>query len=88
MLQVTREVRLAPVSLLVTLPAEPAGKRGSAGPIPPYAQEEVCAAAHARNAGQLVSCGLLYMDQGDNIEVTPENTVQVRERYWSDYSVV
>eukprot|EP00882_Tetradesmus_deserticola_P018789 GHRQ01020177.1.p2 GENE.GHRQ01020177.1~~GHRQ01020177.1.p2 ORF type:complete len:123 (+),score=34.96 GHRQ01020177.1:1389-1757(+) len=75
--KVTRDIRLAPVTLLVTLPAEPAAKSEAAGPLPPYAHEEVCAAARAANEGELVSCGLLYMDNGDNIEVSAENTVQV-----------
>lgn len=75
--KVTRDIRLAPVTLLVTLPAEPAGAAATAGPLPPFAHEEACVAALAENEGQLVSCGLLYMDQGDNIEVSADNTVQV-----------
>ncbi|WIA20582.1 hypothetical protein OEZ85_004970 [Tetradesmus obliquus] len=75
--KVTRDIRLAPVTLLVTLPAEPAGKSEAAGPLAPYAHEEVCAAAIEENEGQLVSCGLLYMDRGDDIQVSADNTVQV-----------
>lgn len=75
--QVTRDIRLAPITLLVTLPSQPAGKTDAAVPLPPYAHERACAAARARNEGQLVSCGLLYMDKGDDIEVTPDNTLQV-----------
>ncbi|KAF8062769.1 alpha-glucosidase [Scenedesmus sp. PABB004] len=75
---VTRDIRLAPVTLVVALPAEPSrGARAAGAPLPPYAAEESCAAAHAKNAGSLVSCGLLYMDQGDNIQVTPDNSVEV-----------
>jgi hypothetical protein len=75
--KVTRDIRLAPVTLLVTLPAEPARKSEAAGPLPPYAHEEVCTAARAENEGQLVSCGLLYMDKGDDLQVSADNTVQV-----------
>lgn len=76
--QVTRDLRLSAVTLVVTLPADVAtGTKDVSGPLPPYYQEETCAAAHGKNAGQLVSCGLLYMDKGDNVLVTPENTVQV-----------
>eukprot|EP00878_Enallax_costatus_P002700 GHUV01002888.1.p1 GENE.GHUV01002888.1~~GHUV01002888.1.p1 ORF type:complete len:873 (+),score=203.93 GHUV01002888.1:194-2812(+) len=76
--QVTRDIRLSAVTLVVTLPAEVAtGTKGASGPLPPYYQEETCAAAHGKNAGQLVSCGVLYMDKGDNVLVTPDNTLQV-----------
>lgn len=76
--QVTRDVRLSDVTLVVTLPAAVAsGTKDTSGPLPPYYQEETCAAAHGKNAGQLVSCGVLYMDKGDNVLVTPDNSLQV-----------
>jgi hypothetical protein len=74
---VTRDVRFSPITLLVTLPAAPAsGAGGGAGAASqPYALEPECAAAHARNAGQLVSCGLLYADD-DAQDVTDATSVQ------------
>jgi hypothetical protein len=81
---VTRDVRYAPVTLLVTLPAQPsAGSQAAAtaqGPLPPHVLDEPCAAALARDAGQLVSCGLLYSD-GDTLHVSQDNTVQVSWRF-------
>lgn len=78
--QVTRDLRLSAVTLVVTLPADVStGTKDGSGPLPPYYQEETCAAAHGKNAGQLVSCGMLYMDKGDNVLVTPENALQVSE---------
>lgn len=80
---VTRDVRLAPVTLVVALPAHPAGaatRRDGlpvVGPVPPYASEQPCAAARARHPAKLVSCGLVYMDAGDNVEVGPSNSLQV-----------
>jgi hypothetical protein len=78
---VTRDVRYAPVTLLVTLPAQPsAGSQAAAtaqGPLPPHVLDEPCAAALARDAEQLVSCGLLYSD-GDSVKVSANNTLQVR----------
>jgi hypothetical protein len=38
--------------------------------------DEPCAAALARDAGQLVSCGLLYSD-GDEVNVSANNSMQV-----------
>lgn len=73
---VTRDVRYAPVTLVVTLPSKPAGAAG--GAVPPYALDKACRDAHASNAGKLVSCGLLFMDgEADVLVVTPENSVQV-----------
>ncbi|WIA20052.1 hypothetical protein OEZ85_005917 [Tetradesmus obliquus] len=77
---VTRDVRYAPVTLIVTLPAQQSsGSQAAAtaqGPLPPHVLDEPCAAALARHAGQLVSCGLLYSD-GDTLQVSEDNTVQV-----------
>lgn len=81
--RVTRDVRLTPVTLVVTLPAEPvsqgalkqAGASSSAGPVPPYALEPQCAAAREGNIGKLVSCGLLYADS-DAPEVSDNNSLQ------------
>ncbi len=74
----TRVVRYTPVTLLVTLPAHASGTPGA--PLPPYAAEEACAAVHAAHAGQLVSCGVLFMDTPDDVDVTPGNSVEVRPR--------
>jgi hypothetical protein len=77
---VTRDIRYAPVTLIVTLPAKPSsGSQAAAtaqGPLPPHVLDEPCAAALARDAGQLVSCGLLYSD-GDTLQVSEDNTMQV-----------
>lgn len=73
---VTRDVRLSPITLVILLPAQPSAG-GPGGPVPPYALEPTCAAVHARNTGKLVSCGFLFMDGGEDITVSPENSVQV-----------
>lgn len=76
---VTRDVRLSPVTLVIALPSTPStGSVSGAGPVPPFALEQTCAAAHARNPGQLVSCGFLFMDGGEDINVSKDNSVQVR----------
>lgn len=72
----TKIVRYTPVTLIVTLPAHPSGTPGA--PLPPYATEEACAAVHAAHPGQLVSCGVLFMDTPDDTDVTPGNSVEVR----------
>jgi hypothetical protein len=69
----TRDVRLAPITLVVALPASAA----AAAPVPPYALEARCAAVRARSAGQLVSCGHVYMDGGEDIATSTANSVQV-----------
>lgn len=75
---VTRDVRLSPVTLVIALPSTPStGSMSGPGPVPPYALEQTCAAAHARSPGQLVSCGFLFMDGGEDINVAPDNSVQV-----------
>lgn len=71
----TRVVRYTPVTLLVTIPAHPSGTPGA--PLAPYATEEACAAVHAAHAGQLVSCGVLFMDTPDDVDITPGNSVEV-----------
>jgi hypothetical protein len=73
----TKIVRYTPVTLVVTLPAHPSGTPGA--PLPPYATEEACAAVHAAHPGQLVSCGVLFMDTPDDTDVTPGNSVEVRD---------
>lgn len=76
---VTKDVRLSPITLVIALPAQPStGSLSSTGPLPPYALEQTCAAAHARSPGQLVSCGHLFMDGGEDISVSTDNSVQVR----------
>lgn len=72
----TKIVRYTPVTLVVTLPAHPSGTPGA--PLPPYATEEACAAVHAAHPGQLVSCGVLFMDTPDDTDITPGNSVEVR----------
>lgn len=71
----TKIVRYTPVTLVVTLPAHPSGTPGA--PLPPYATEEACAAVHAAHPGQLVSCGVLFMDTPDDTDITPGNSVEV-----------
>jgi hypothetical protein len=76
---VTKDVRLSPITLVVALPSQPSnGRVSTMSPVPPYALEQTCAVAHARNADQLVSCGFLYMDGGEDITVSTDNSVQVR----------
>lgn len=75
---VTKDVRLSPITLVIALPAQPStGSLTGGGSVPPYALEQTCAAAHARSPGQLVSCGFLFMDGGDDINVSTDNSVQV-----------
>lgn len=83
---VTRDVRYNPVTLVVTLPAETswgaagvaAAVKDAAGPLPPYILEEPCATAHKKANGKYVSCGLLYMDQDEQV-ISANNTLQVRD---------
>lgn len=72
----TRIVRYTPVTLVVTIPAHPSGTAGA--PLPPYANEEACAAVHAAHAGQFVSCGVMFMDTVDDTDITAGNSVEVR----------
>jgi hypothetical protein len=71
----TKVVRYTHVTLVVTIPAHPSGTPGA--PLPPYANEEACAAVHAAHAGHLVSCGVLFMDTPDDTDITPGNSVEV-----------
>lgn len=71
----TKIVRYTPITLVVTLPAHPSGTPGA--PLPPYHTEEACAAVHAAHPGQLVSCGVLFMDTPDDTDITPGNSVEV-----------
>lgn len=82
---VTKDVRLSPVTLVIALPAQPSnGRVAGPGPVQPYALEQTCATAHARNPGQLVSCGFLFMDGGDDITVSADNSVQVCCSGWAE----
>jgi hypothetical protein len=75
---VTRDVRLSPITLLVALPSTPCtGSLGVTGPLPAYVQDDTCANVLSRNRGQLVSCGYIFMDSGEDIEITPTNSIQV-----------
>lgn len=81
----TKSVRYAPVTLVVTLPGHPSGAPGA--PLPPFINEEACAAVHAAHPGQLVSCGLLFMDTEDDVDLTPANSLEVgaqREEHLQD----
>jgi hypothetical protein len=81
---VTRDVRFSPITLVVTLPSTPSTRSlakaqdgtVARSPLPPYALEEPCAAAHSKHEGKLVSCGLLYADT-DAQEVTDATSTQV-----------
>lgn len=76
---VTRDVRLSPITLVVALPSQPCtGSLGFTGPMPPYVHEESCANVYSRNQGQLVSCGYIFMDGGEDLTITAQNSVQVR----------
>jgi hypothetical protein len=71
---VTGDVRLSPVTLVVALPSGPAAGNTS---LPPYALEETCEAAHQSHSEKLVSCGYLFMDSGEDIAMTADNSAQV-----------
>jgi hypothetical protein len=77
---VTGDVRLSPITLVVALPAQPSsrGPVRSVGTLLPYAHEEACAAAYALHTGQLVSCGYVFMDSGEEVAVSSSNSLQVR----------
>lgn len=80
---VTRDVRMSPITLVVAVPLLPCtGSASVTGAVtaalPPYALEEACADMYSRNLGQLVSCGYIFMDSGDELEITDQNSVQVR----------
>jgi len=76
---VTRDVRLAPITLVIALPSQPCtGSLGFTGPIPPYVHEESCATVYSRNLGQHVACGYIFMDNGEEVSISTENSVQVR----------
>jgi hypothetical protein len=72
---VARDVRLSPLTLVVALPTSAATE--AVGPVPAYALEETCNAARALNPGRRVACGNLFMDSGDDIAVSTDNSVQV-----------
>lgn len=75
---VTKDLRLSPITLVITLPSQPStGSVSGPGPVPPYALEPACASVHASNPGKLVSCGFLFMDGGEDITVSTDNSVQV-----------
>jgi hypothetical protein len=77
---VARDVRLAPVTLVVALPARPTqgGMDVDLGPLSPHALDEACGSAHGRHVGDLVACGYLFMDSGTEVDITPDNSLQVR----------
>lgn len=89
---VARDVRLSPITLVVALPASAASTQGEGGaigggagssPVPAYALEEVCNAARASNSDKLVACGYVFMDGGDELTVTTDNSIQVG---WSGFN--
>jgi len=71
---VARDVRLSPITLVVALPSA----QSASGSLPAYSLDESCAAVRAFNPGKLVSCGYLFMDSGEDVTVTSDNSVQVR----------
>lgn len=77
---VTRDVRLSPVTLVMALPPRPTrgGMDVDLGPLSPHALDEACGSAHLHNVGRLVSCGYLFMDSGEDVAITPDNSLQVR----------
>jgi hypothetical protein len=76
---VTRDVRLSPVTLVVALPSA----ADNASAVRAYALEESCNAARAQYHGKRVACGYLFMDSGDEIAVTADNSIQVRASAWA-----
>lgn len=75
---VTRDVRLSPITLLVALPSTPCtGSLSVTGPLPAYVQDDTCANVLSRNRGQLVSCGYIFMDSGEDVEISNTNSIQV-----------
>lgn len=75
---VTRDVRTSPITLVVALASAPCtGPLGFTGPLPPYVHEETCANAYSRHRGQLVSCGYVFMDGGEDLSFGTDNSVQV-----------
>jgi hypothetical protein len=74
---VTRDVRLSPVTLVVALPSAASARDTS---LHPYALEETCGAARQTHSDKLVSCGYMFMDSGDDITVTAQNSVQVSDQ--------
>lgn len=71
---VTGDVRMSPVTLIVALPTAATEQDTS---LPPYALEETCEAARQSHSDKLVSCGYLFMDSGEDIAVTTDNSAQV-----------
>lgn len=50
----------------------------ASGVIAPYADQSVCASAvGSAGSGQVVSCGLLFADEGTNLNITAQNSTQV-----------
>jgi hypothetical protein len=76
---VTRDVRLSPITLVVALPAprQASSASSAVGALPPYSQDEACAGAYSRSPDQLVSCGYIFMDSGEELQVTRDNSIQV-----------
>lgn len=73
---VSKAVRFSPVTLIVALPSgaerRPAGRASSSMP---HGLDEECSAVRAVNPEKLVSCGLIFADADDNIDITPNNRV-------------
>lgn len=75
---ITRDVRLSPITLVVAMPSQPCtGPLGFSGPLPPYVHEESCANVYSRNRGTLVSCGYIFMDSGEDVDISVDNSMQV-----------
>lgn len=74
---VARDVRLAPITLVVALPA-PASTQDKTS-TPAYGLEEHCAGMRAFHPGKQVSCGYVFMDSGEDVSISPDTSVQVRE---------
>lgn len=72
---VTRDVIISPITLVVALRDREA-MNGTG--LMPYGDQQNCADVMSANAGSLVSCGYLYLDDGQNITVGGPDSSQVR----------
>lgn len=86
----TKAVMQAPITLVVALRNSMANATSNI--LAPYASEPTCAAAgynasnfnasnNASNSSGLVSCGFLYLDNGDNITAGGPDSLQVRHTH-------
>eukprot|EP00877_Chromochloris_zofingiensis_P010438 jgi/Chrzof1/5648/Cz16g10050.t1 len=71
---VTRDVIISPITLVVALRDREA-MNGTG--LMPYGDQQNCADVMSANAGSLVSCGYLYLDDGQNITVGGPDSSQV-----------